>query len=204
MGFDLASRARTEIWLLVLGQPRDDIQEEVAVALGAQELVGGEIRGADHHEARLRGLLGGVGGVAVLLTWRPRRAGLWRRSPTARPESRPPARRRRVDGRDRGHRERPPLVLWVGLGLAALQRVLSVSPRTARAGAGQRLDGGALGRALVTSMERESGKSVMSSPRSRVIGRGSYWVTTGTSGPSPKARPMGLSSTTRSSPTSKP
>jgi hypothetical protein len=61
-----------------------------------------------------------------------------------------------------------------------------------------------LGGVFAGETERVSGKSVMTPPRSRVIGWLSYWLTTGTSGPTPKSRPMGFISTTRSSPMSKP
>ena len=57
MGFCLVSLGRIEMQILLLGEPGHDVEEEVAVALGAEELVGGEVRGAHDHDARLRGLL---------------------------------------------------------------------------------------------------------------------------------------------------
>ncbi|PYM70373.1 MAG: hypothetical protein DME10_20470 [Candidatus Rokuibacteriota bacterium] len=54
--------------------------------------------------------------------------------------------------------------------------------------------------ALDSWTERVIGKSVITPPRSLVIGCCSYWLITGTSGPTPKRRPIGLSSMTTSLP----
>ena len=108
--------------IFLLGEPGHDIEEEVPVALGAEELVGGEVRGAHDHDARLHGLLRlrpfglGVGlGLDV----------------------------------DRGHEgdgEGAGLLARVGLGLALGEDGLVRLPPRLGAGLGERLDRRALRR----------------------------------------------------------